>query len=108
MGPPEWVVVQTEGQPLPLKHKADYFTPAEGKVNVLQFPKAVEELERDHNSDGKKLLYASNVHLKKWLNSGINERIGHVFVEAIFKNVYAFTDSTVADLWIVKVWNTAH
>ena len=94
-----------------LKRKADsatVFTPAEGKVNFPHFQRAVEEFERDHNSEGKKLLFASNVHLKKWLNSGINERMGHVFVEAIFKNGDVFTESTVADLWIVKVRNPAH
>ena len=79
-----------------LKRKADsatVFTAAEGKVNFLHFQRAVEEFERDHDSEGKKLLLACNVHLKKWLNSGINERMGHVFVEAIFKNGDVFTES---------------
>ena len=87
---------------------AKSFHASERVSSFLHFQRAVEEFERDHNSEGKKLLFASNVHVKKWLNSGINWRMGHVFVEAIFKNGDAFTDNTVADLWIVKVQNTAH
>ena len=90
-----------------LKRKAGSDTdlsPARGRVDYRHFQRAVEEFERN-NSEEKKLLFATNIHLKKWLNSGINEKLGNVFVEAIFKNGDAFTDSTVADLWIVKVQN---
>ena len=93
-----------------LKRKAgadtDFF-PAQRWVNYQKFHRAVEEFER-YKSNEKKSLFATDVHLKKWLNSGINEKLGNMFVEAIFKNGYAFTDNTVADFWIVKVQNPPH
>ena len=93
-----------------MKRKADTgtdYSPSHGKVNYRNFQRAVEEFERN-NSEEKKVLLATDVNLKKWLDSGINEKMGNVFVEAIFKNGDAFTDSTLADLWIVKVQNTPH
>ena len=93
-----------------LKRKAGSdtdFSPSQGSVNYQQFHRAVEEFERN-KSEAEKLLFATNVHLKKWLDSGINEKLGKLFVEAIYKNGEAFTNSTVADLWIVKVQNTPH
>jgi hypothetical protein len=93
-----------------LKRKAGSdtnFSPAQGTVSYRHFQRSVEEFERS-NSEENKLLFATNVHLKKWLDSGVNEKMGNVFIEAVFKNGNAFTDSTVADLWIVKVQNTPH
>ena len=94
------------------KRKAESTVPGEyapslGYVNFTQFKKAVDEFGRVDSED-KKVLLAKCVNVQKWLHSGINERMGNVFVVADFKNGDNLTDSTVADLWIVKVQNKPH
>ena len=81
------------------------YSPACGRVSFQTFQRAVEAFDA---SEEKRLLLATDGNLKAWLASGINERMGNVFVEAIFKNGDVFSDSTVGDLWIVKVQNTPH
>jgi hypothetical protein len=76
-------------------------------IDFRHFQRAVEAFECNI-SEEKKLLLATDINLNKWLHSGINEKMGHVFVEAIFKNGDDFTEGTVADLWIVKVPNAPH
>jgi hypothetical protein len=82
-----------------------------GSVNFRQFDKAVKEFvsreERGGDSEGEaRVLLAEDVSLKKWISSGINERMRHVFVEATYKSGSVFSESTIADLWIVKVPNS--
>ena len=84
--------------------ESDY-SPACGRVSFQTFQRAVEAFDV---SKEKRFLLATDVNLKAWLVSGINERMGNVFVEAIFKNGDVFSDSTVGDLWIVKVQNKPH
>ena len=93
-----------------LKRKASSsteYSPTHGMIDFRHFQRAVEAFECNI-SEEKKLLLATDINLHKWLHSGINEKMGNVFVEAIFKNGDDFTKGTVADLWIVKVQNTPH
>ena len=85
----------------------DEYAPSLSSVNFTQFLRAVNEFGR-LDSEDKQVLLAKSVNVRKWLHSGINERMGNVFVAAAFKNGEDLTDSTVADLWIVKVQNKPH
>jgi hypothetical protein len=93
-----------------LKRKAESsedYSPSQGSINLLQFRRAVNEFRRKE-SDDKQVLLAKDVRVRKWLHSGINENMGNVFVMAVFKSGDNLTDSTVGDLWIVKVQNRPH
>jgi hypothetical protein len=84
------------------------FSPRQGLLNRKGLDDGVLEFQRrEECEEDCRTLIASDVPLQKWLSSSLNERVGHVFIEAIFNGEF-INESTTADLYIVKVQNQAH
>ena len=72
-------------------------------VTAKQFAAAVREFKRTN----KPVLIARNVNIYEWQTSGINERMGNVFVDDEFEDDI-LKSSIICDLWIVKCQGPHH
>ena len=79
------------------------FSPRQGFLDRKGLEDGIVQFERrvDREEESGTLI-ANDVPLKKWLASSFNERVGHVFIEAIFDGD-VINENTTADLYIVKV-----
>jgi hypothetical protein len=72
--------------------------------DILEF---AEFHRRVKCGEDSRTLIAKAIPLQKWFTSSRNERVRHVFIEAIFDGE-VINKHTNADLYIVKVQNQAH